>query len=229
VVRHAEFSPGVRLSVSVRPLKQKTPGGGGRIAVRLKRPAQSLAVCCCFSVYSGVAKLQRPAKIRALPKIRTRKSLLPFATSIGGGSWGMRAAPIAKGCIGGYGMTIETAPFFWGKANRFESLLLGSDKAAGNGGLFIGQRPLIPKRPAAASVRRALKRKRAPAIPTTTRRQAATEAISLGRPSPWVTYDPTAADCQSIAPPAFALSPLDGAGPRSSCRLWRYDYPYWVF
>jgi len=46
-------------------------------------------------------------------------------------------------------MTLQDTHFLGGKAGRFSSLLLSSDKAAILGGLFIGLG--IPQRPAAAS------------------------------------------------------------------------------
>ena len=58
-------------------------------------------------------------KYGCIAKIRTRKSLIAFATSIARGNRGMRAAPIAGGCIGGYGTTIETAPFFGERRTDF--------------------------------------------------------------------------------------------------------------
>jgi hypothetical protein len=60
----------------------------------------------------GVTKMQRSAKYTCIAKIRTRKSLLTLGALICGGIQGMRAAPIAVGGVsGGYGTTIETAPF----------------------------------------------------------------------------------------------------------------------
>jgi hypothetical protein len=57
----------------------------------------------CFSVCSGVAKLHRPAKYMFIAKIRTRKSLLAFGTSIRGGDGVCERPRSPLGVSGGYG------------------------------------------------------------------------------------------------------------------------------
>jgi hypothetical protein len=68
-----------------------------------------------FSVCSGVAKLQRPAKINVHPKLGLEKAF--WLSEHRSAELGDASGPDRRGVSGGYGTTTETAPFFGGKTD----------------------------------------------------------------------------------------------------------------